>query len=360
MKSRVIAIGLAALVVLGVLLAAGGFVSAGTGSTSTNNAFATRVIGVTPQDGERGLIWWGGGTILQLATRMSQNGCDLDVVYSLESYKNAATYELASSYRVGSTEEQNREFLSKYGDTIPAGTRFIVVCKDAPTYGFSDQHYDDWDCDDKWSESWSGEVTQNVLSRIATMKDLCFLQFATEDEAYAEMGRSIAFPSQYLSYHSYSSDLEGRVSLGDDVFRPVVVVIETHSDAEYHMMWSQVYEACHAQQEWYVYHTGMQERDPHSVWWDVWTTTPAGEDFVDLLRWEKDDDGVWELPEESIFRNLGVSSPAETAAILCMIYFLDQMDLRSEFDYRASQTQYIPEEVTDWIEQYVAVLPSGS
>lgn len=359
MKSRVIAIGLTMVIVLGVLVTVGGFVSADTGSTNTNNAFATRVIGATPQDGERGLIWWGGGTLLQLATRMSQGGCDLDVVYSLKSYKNAATYELSSSYRVGGTEQQNRDFLDTYKDTILAGTRLIVVCKDAPTYGFSDQQYDDWDCDDEWSESWSDEVTQSVLSRIAVMRDLCFLQFVTEDEAQAKIERAVAFPSQYFSYHSYSGDSEGRVSLGADVFRPIVVVIETHDDAEYHTTWSQVYEACHAQQEWYVYHTGMQQWDPHSVWWDVWTTTPAGKDFVDLLRWEQDS-GVWELPEESLFRNLGVSSPAEAAATLCMIYFLDQMDLRSEFDYKSSQTQYIPEEVTDWIEQYVAVLPSGS
>ena len=315
-----------------------------------SDTIPSEAVGFTPSDGEVGLIYWGGGTLLQLATRLSQQGCDLSSVHTLRWYESSVDYRVRYSYYVDDGQSSgNTRFLRQYSGGIPEGN-VIVACADSPA--FADEEEDPEGCYDSFLDNgWSQEVEVHVLSRVGTIGDPCVLYFEDEDHAQDALGVSVSFPSAYFSHFSYIAGADGGLILQSDAFRPVVVVIQHYRDHDgYNPVFSEVYEACSAQQEWYVRHLRIHDQYPTVPWWEVWENTPAGQSFSRLLGWRVRD-GEWHLPATSIFQNLNAVRPSSLATEVCMMYFIDEMYGESYF------SPWLPSSVVAWVERYVAVLP---
>ena len=310
---------------------------------------STNIVGdVSPSDS--GLVYWGGGTLLQLASRMSKSGCDVSEVHTFSYYNSSVDYRVWHSYYFdpdsSKQTSKNKGFLKKYGEDIPEGLLSIVCGEE---FDFVEDEEDLFGCDSS-TASWSKVVVDNVFSRIGTFGEECVVFFNDEDEVEDLIGVRIRFPSQYFSFFSYIRDDSGELELQDDVFMPMAVIILYHDDYEYNKVFSEVYETCRLQQDWYVYHTRLHSKYNASTWWEVWEKTEAGREFIRLFRW-KMKDGEWHLPSTSIFRSFNADSPFSLATEICQIYFLDDMYRDLDFGW------YLPSSVVEWVEEYIAVLP---
>ncbi len=307
----------------------------------------TEVIGDIPRDGDVGLIDWGGGTLLQLATKMNKEGCNLSSVHTLTRYSNFLEYSINYSYDFEASIASNRSFARKYLNNIPEG-RLIVSCSD--DFDFEEDSDDLWVCDDpEYNTDWSDAVEERVISKLGIIGDPCVLYFDNEEYAESELGVFVSFPSQYFSHFSYTLDDNDVLHLENDVYRPIVVVIVDHEEYLYEPIFSEVYEACRAQQEWYVRYTRLHSRYYNIPWWEVWEKTPAGKEFIRLFNW-RITDGEWYLPTTSIFNNFDADRPVSLAAEICQIYFLNQMYQGLELE------EYLPQPVMDWVKKYIDVL----
>lgn len=305
----------------------------------------TEIVGDIPGEGEVGLIWWGGGTLLQLSVRLNQEGCDVSSVYTLKLYTDALEYRVNYSYDFEQNSSKNRSFLRQYRNGIPEGD-LIVNCSEY--FNFEDE--DDevlLGCDET---NWSDAVNEYVVSRISLIGEPYVLYCDDEGHAERELGVLVLFPSQYFSHFSYTLDDEDNLRLEDAVYRPIVVVISEHDDYVYEPVFSEVYEACQAQQEWYVYHTRLHDSYTSIPWWEVWEKTDAGREFIRLFKWRSQND-EWSLPSTSIFQNFKSDRPFSLATEICQLYFLDSMYAGLGLD------DYLPQSVRDWITKFVDVLP---
>ncbi len=315
------------------------------------NSAAAQIIGRIPQPGAYGLIMWGGGSTLQLMTRLSQGGCDVRSIWETRSHRSLSDFEYGVSYFPGASSKLNNAFLRRFPNAnIPAGQLLVVVCEERASV--SPDHMSNSDiCGDNWADL----VRRHMFSRVAFIDGLCLAMFATEEEAKDALEYEVSSPGQYFSRYSYLVDEDGQVELSEDVFRPAVLTITRYPESSYHSIWAQIHGACHAQQEWYVYKSGLQDKNRDLFWWEVWNATPAGEALIETLDIELVD-GEWKFPEGDAFSGMGFEGPSEVATEICALYFLRDIE-RATFPDPASFDEYLTDEIVAWVEAYIAVIP---
>lgn len=141
---------------------------------------------------------------------------------------------------------------------------------------------------------------------------------------------------------------------------------------------TEIHELCHIQQEYFL----VQQETPgprFQPYYD-WHGSEANREFMELTRFTEIKEGNitdFELPDDSIFKEIYSDNPAELSAELCAIYLIDKMGEESRYaklPYKLLDNpeagiqiqiapfnphRYLTLEIRQWLETYM-ILPDIS
>ena len=315
-------------------------------------------------------LQWGGGSLYQLKMHLATMGCIANTIWNYD----GGEWHGYNQYNAPST--LNADWLSAYGEFVPAGSLFATcfdVCEfsyfEATRGGRSlawlraseqwdgkhDPPIDDsTDCTDDFDEC----VKEHVLPSMPLYPGVCIMrQKKTGTEG---------------SVGSVYSPLV-RLYGGTYPYHPSHIVVyewnppnsEPDSDAKsFHaayLLAVEIHELCHTNQYFHFIEQMQPDRlisTPPTGSSLRWRATEPGSSFIDLVGFAQDAAGDWSLPDDSSFRDIYSVTPTELAAELCSFYLLDRIGEPSEYEWVIEDfdpAQYLTDEIVQWIETWVAL-----
>ncbi len=333
----------------------------------------TQISGTLPEKETEGsaFIQWGGGTLYQLTARLAVNGCDLNLLWVWDSQQERYT----AAYTFDEPSFLNNNFNNLYKDNIPPSVIW-VKCIDMinHVYGYGllteeeqkyvdglveqreDIDFEEWyarpdvsrelltDCGDNWS----GEAREYFLPNIPMLQETCLLRDTGLVGSYSQG------LSRYNNVFYYST--ESFLVIGHSNIGGVAL-----TGREFH-------ELCHANQSWqvvknllgYDFSKRIEEENLYKPRSDYIVYSPYMIELIDLVGFYKNEKGEWFLPGDSAFSTLDIyyiSDPIELSAELCAGYLMTKAQVAQNWtDY---YEPYLTDEVIDWLEKYVFVLPES-
>lgn len=328
-------------------------------------------------------LQWGGGSLYQLKMRLATTGCIANTIWNYD----GGEWHAYNQYNVPST--LNADWLAAYGEFVPPGSLYATcfdVCEfsyfEAPRggrpcrslaffraseqwdrpRGFAAPIDDSTDCTDDFDP----RVKERVLPSMPLYPGTCVFRQEVS-EALGILGNHspplvLLYGAVYPYYPSYIAVFERT---------------PPWPDAEYHdarLLKVEIHELCHSNQ---AYHF-IEQMQPDRLIIGArgtsttaeWRTTRPGSSFIDLVGFAQDAAGDWSLPDAASAWALpdahrsediyiyGTDDPFELAAELCALYFVDRMGERSQYEWDDRDfdpTQYLTDEIVEWIETWVAL-----
>ena len=308
-------------------------------------------------------LQWGGGSLRDLKGRLATMGCLVNTIWVHD-----GAWHPYNQYNVPSALAA--EFLAAYEYHVPAGTLW-ADCFDHCDYRHVDytgpagcETPEEWvsrlDSPPPFECSDFGEtIEQWVLPILPVIPSICIV-------------KGFVHEGPTRTYYKGVFYIEGGIPFADltqgAVFN-VHNVADVPEDVELNMLGflsTTLHELCHAAQELHV----AQRLRVDSEWswhtWDSidWSLTPAGQHFVQLVGFQRDEHGGWNEVEEfwPIYgHNI---SPEELAAELCMYYLVLRipysallLEIDRTYTDLSRQRRYVTPEIAAYIEEYF-VLPA--
>ncbi len=325
-------------------------------------------------------LQWGGGSLFQLKARLATMGCIANTIWN----HDGGEWRGYNQYNVPST--LNADWLSAYGEFVPAGSLFATcfdVCEfsyfevpsgDLPCqslaefrerdfYGILPYPIDDSSaCTDDFDE----RVKEHVLPSMPLYPDTCIIRQSTPPGGNPQgfTGHPIALRRNAATYPYYPSFVVVYTTTMPPVSeREKVVALNT-----------EIHELCHTNQSFHFIEQMKPDLliavpGPSS---NRWAATTPGNTFIDLVGFTRDDDGEWSLPAGTYEGIYGQHAPTELAAEICSMYFIHRLGERSDYAGRTynfekrgferlpdtrefDPMQYLTDEIVEWIETWVAL-----
>lgn len=327
-------------------------------------------------------LQWGGGSLYQLKMRLATMGCIANTIWNYDS----GEWHGYNQYNVPST--LNADWLSAYGEFVPAGSLFATcydVCKfsyfeaprgDRPCQSLAEFRERDFynipkypiDDSSECTDDFDERVKEHVLPSMPLYPGVCIIRQSIPSSERAK-GTAIA-PVARLNAAS--------VNAASYPYYPSIIVVYSRAVAtvteweQVRALDTEVHELCHTNQSVHF----IEQMKPDlliAVPWgtnNVWAATTPGNTFIDLVGFTRDDDGEWSLPAGTYEGIYGHHAPTELAAEVCSMYFIHKMGERNAYAYvtydnkkRRNEwdakdfdpAQYLTDEIVQWIETWVAL-----
>lgn len=312
-------------------------------------------------------LQWGGGSLFQLKSRLATMGCIANTIWNYDDDQ----WHSYNQYNVPST--LNAAWLAAYGEFVPAGNLF-ATCFDVCEFSYFDwprrfacysladlRESESWDesrnmhqlIDDstECTEDFDKRVKGHVLPSMPLYPGVCIFRLSAPGagggQAHSPLllgarGQLPLFPSFVVVFRDTSPSRDTELNRAD-------------------VLMTEIHELCHTNQH---FHSIEQMRPDRLIAGlsgpdAVWRTTKPGSSFTDLVGFSQDAAGDWSLPDDTTFRGIyGLDDPVELAAELCMLYFIDRMGERSNYEVHNENfdpTRYLTDEIVEWIETWVAL-----
>ena len=327
----------------------------------------TQAIAEVPEEfNELFLIQWGGGSLYHLKARLATMGCMLNTIWV---YENREWYSY-NQYNV--PDQLNQPFLARFKDHIPPTTLYgtcIGIC--ARDIEFGDliergecQQWEDilelWildredleasghptiDDDAICTDDFNPIVKEKVFSLLPVLPDTCIVRQVPKPSSFH--GRALAYTGYIVLWfepvpHDLSEDSK-----------------ESRRIAE---LSTEMHELCHMQQSYYI----IQQEKLNRIDIDIYHTD-AYKEFMALTGFTASyDEASWafQLPDNSMFKEIYSINPVELSAELCSFYILENIWEQSGYtkNWHADKgvgfnpQKYLTPEVKEWLETYM-VLP---
>ena len=305
-------------------------------------------------------IDWGGGSLLQLKSRLQTLDCLVDTVYVFDDA--AAQWHAYSQYRVLPDLTSQLDFLARFEADIPQGRLWVSCfdfcqiqyvhangqpvrdhigwfCERGSWDGYGKPSFNVLEAGTSWSfevlearkswlipewvrvgeeiewrtcdQGWNQDIQTYLLPNLPVMRPVCGIH--TIDPLTLVPGQAAGGTYEPRTNLALDHDQFGfdpfrlRLRTGSSIARvgglaAKSIAVESH-------------ELCHAHQEWHV----LQEVTVRSLYGDdlpggdgvgefgwlnyAWTSTRQGAEFTVLVGFERGPDGYWYLPASSQFRN---------------------------------------------------------
>ncbi len=329
----------------------------------------TQVVAEIPDgDGELFPLEWGGGSLLQLKGRLATMGCIADTIWVYDNNQ----WHPYNQYQVPHTLDIIQSFKNQYSDYIPPTTIYADctnICefndnRCIPFHEMREQrnNYENkigfispLTETDSCTRNFNPKVSTQVLPALPTRPDTCIVIKKLNRGGIAGVARALPLnTTPFIVLYDNSTAYRTLTEYSD-----ILLKMEIH-------------ELCHINQNW---HRIQQLTPSPSIRYIPYThfdTSPHGQRFITLTGFKRNIDGIWVLPQNSVYRDIYSLYPAELSAELCSMYLLDRMGERSHYDYvRFSYkrgyyiqvpirdfdtSKYLAPEIVEWLETYM-ILP---
>ena len=323
----------------------------------------TQAIAEVPEEyNELFEIQWGGGSLYHLKARLATMGCMLNTIWV---YDNNRWFAY-NQYNIPHTF--NQTFLTQFKDTIPPSTLYatcINICALDIDYGDIVEGGEciEWDYvrADYWvahsardratghptieattpcTNDFHPLVKERVFSLLPIILNTCIVRQIDPD------------------MHIYGGAFAGYVVLW---LNPLATYNEVEK-GYFHIqaLHTEIHELCHIQQMYYFIQQAKinQEVSIYQRMGD----TDAIKEFMKLTGFKRISQGdiwIFELPENSIYKELYSTNDIELSAELCTLYILDKIGEESNYHIHHetfNPQKYLTPEIIQWLETYM-VLP---
>ena len=345
----------------------------------------TQAIAEVPEEyNELFEIQWGGGSLYHLKARLATMGCILNTIWAYDDNKWYAynQYDIPhATYVVHNNNDfhkynqygiiphsLNQPFLTHFKDDIPATTLYgtcIEICSfdiDAGSF-LKAGKCKSWEqavqpiwiqqkaelqatgnpiIDDNAScnDDFHPLVKEKVFPLLPLMPDTCVVRQPQPKEPTYYGGAAYAgYIVLWLRAEPYST-------------HPIAK--EIHHIQGLHI---EIHELCHMQQQYHsVQQAPLNQTMHHEL---VVYRTDAIKEFMKVIGMTENPGWNFQLPDNSIYKQLYGINPIEISAELCTLYLLDKMEEKSNY-YIFNETfdprKYLTLQVVEWLETYM-VLP---
>ena len=329
----------------------------------------TQVIATIPQEyNEVFSLQWGGGSLYQLKQRLATMSCIVDTIWV---YNNNQWHPY-NQYQVPSTLTPNINFKNTYSQLIPAGTLYAScfdICefggRECITFEIRIERASEYtsntmlslrESNSTCTDDFDSRVKEQILPLLAIRPDLCIIR-QVRDDVPGIGGRAVIHSVKQPFILVYGDILSVTESA-----RSNTIALQ-----------KEIHELCHINQYWYWIQQLQRDAPARYRTYDYFESSMHGKEFIDLVGFTQTNEGVWDLPADSVFRDVYSPNPAELSAELCSLYFLDIIDTQNttyeyiKYDKENEQivsvpyrevdvNTYLTPEIRQWLETYV-VLP---
>lgn len=299
-------------------------------------------------------IDWGGGSLLQLKSRLQTLDCLVDTVWVFD--EAAVQWHAYSQYRVLPDLTSQLDFLARFDAHIPQGRLWVScfdfcqmtyirangepvdarysVCEDGSSwdgYGYYDPPFvvleegKSWllperveeGGDVEWltcDQGWNQDIQNYLLPNLPVMRPVCGIH--TIDPGTRVPGKAAGGSHEPRTNLALAYGWLGDLDPFRVVFRMGSAIVRIGGLAAKSIE-VESHELCHSHQEWQVlqeitvrslYGDDLPEsvdvRDAYFAWFAyAWTLTRQGSEFIDAVGFERGSDGRWYLPASSQFLN---------------------------------------------------------
>ncbi len=320
-------------------------------------------------------IQWGGGSLYHLKARLATMGCMLNTiwVYDDNQWYGYNQYNVPHSF--------NQAFITQFKDSIPAGTLYgdcIDICTFDAVGGvviegrecttFEELVYHDKtkisspsilsilpipiESDTICTDDFNPIVKEKIFLLLPILPNTCIVRqmtinipsiqgtFGTD-----EYLNSVHFVILWINSQRFQNEKEE--------------VKESWYVGEWYVdeLMTEVHELCHIQQR---YHLTQQETPgPRFAPYNGWYDSKANRDFMRITGFTESAEGYFQLPNNSVFKEIYSTNPIELSAELCALYLLDRIGQRSDYDIdrpNFNLNRYLTPKIIEWLETYM-VLP---
>ena len=321
----------------------------------------TQAIADIPQEyNELFEIQWGGGSLYHLKARLATMGCMLNTIWV---YDNNRWFSY-NQYNVPHT--LNQAFITQFSGGIPAITLYgtcIHICNfnidgGRIIAGGGCETWEDiqalWiqqktelqttgnptiDDDASCNDDFHPLVKEKVFSLLPIIPDTCIVRQAYENPVGVRggaYGGYIALWSKPLSHYETEAEKEA---------------------SRIRALHTEIHELCHIQQKYYSVQQAPLNQTLH-IEIEIYKTD-ANKEFMDTVGFTEPTEWNFELPEDSVYREIYSKNPIELSAELCSLYLLDKIGQRSEYVFTIPNfnlNRYLTPQIVEWLETYM-ILP---
>ena len=322
-------------------------------------------------------IQYGGGSFYKLVSRLAVEGCEV-INLNIE----------GTEYDFKKSGDDNHEFTLRYDGHIPKNTDVRVLCVDNCSifYGGDLSNDDDpqrrfrieslieavernpasrctlgviggyadiissTDCNDDWLNA-----TRQLLSLVPLYQDVCKVVHISRSHGWGQASSGMLIWHGNLMYQVTRAQIDLIAVEGG---------WESSFERDAQLLFTTFHELCHIHQSWYTFkeHVNsdyLQDNDIEkelTTMSELWYETPMAEEFIEMVKFLRDEKGKWILGGSIQARNSYIASdPIEMAADVCALYTL--MVVAPDYAYARSYTKppYLTDDLERWVEKYVVV-----
>ena len=326
----------------------------------------TQAIADIPQEyNELFEIQWGGGSLYHLKARLATMGCMLNTIWA---YDNNRWFSY-NQYNV--PHSLNQAFITQFKDTIPATTLY-GDCYNICDFGYY-KYNGGGECLSYKEMHENNLISVNPSNRI-DITDTCSNDF---DIHIKENVLSFLplLPRTCVVRKESRSNIRGYVhELSKITYQPFLVLyrpnFQNNRQKDFALN-NEIHELCHIQQQYFL----VQQLKPHqsNILDGAWYRSKAGRDLSAITQLQfNTNNGRWEMPQDSVYRDIYAHNIEELAAELCAMYITNKTGISSIYDYaiynnntnkfisipirNTDLSKYLTPQVVEWLERYM-VLP---
>ena len=364
----------ALLAAAGMFLFLAGGISADDGYIEAGAARAlkpTQAIAEVPEEyNELFTIQWGGGSLYHLKARLATMGCMLNTIWV---YDNNRWYGY-NQYNVPT--QFNQPFLTQFIDGIPATTLY-GSCIDICTFDAVDGVViNGREC------TTFEELVDHDKTKISSPSILSILPIPIESDTSCTDDFNPVVKEKIFLFLPIlpNTCIVRQITINIPSIQGTIGTDEHLNSVHFVILWinpqrsknekeevkeswhvdelmTEVHELCHIQQR---YHLAQQETSgprfsPYNGWYD----SEANKEFMRITGFTESVGGIFQLPNNSVFKEIYSTNPTELSAELCALYLLDKIGQRSDYDIdrpNFNLNRYLTPQVVQWLETYM-VLP---
>ena len=313
-------------------------------------------------------IQWGGGSLYHLKARLATMGCMLNTiwVYDTNQWYGYNQYNVPT--------QLNQPFLTKFEDNVPTTTLY------GDCYNICDFGYYEYNGGGEclsYKEMHENDLILVDPSYPIDITDICSNDFDIHIKENVLQFLPL-LPRTCIVRKDSNSFIRGSVhGLFKITYQPFIVLHRPsvqNSRGKNLVLNNEIHELCHIQQQYFL----VQQLSPYqsNILDGAWYRSKAGKDFSAITQLQfNTNNGRWEMPQDSVYRDIYADNAQELAAELCTMYVTDKTGIRNEYDYRVYNndtdryvkiptrttdlSKYLTPEIIEWLETYM-VLPRSN
>ena len=335
-------------------------------------------------------LQWGGGSLYQLKGRLATMGCMVNNIWLYDDNK----WNVYNQYDLPQDTFFIQQFIQHYEQFIPAATLWANcynICEfgDGQCLTFDELREQEGNFEEYFArerqflqveftidentictQEFHPTIEKRILPLLPIRPDTCVVRqekISSPDSIGGTGGyvwtESINAPPFFVFYDT--SSLWYRE-------------YQRYEDLALH---TEIHELCHMNQNWQQIQGLTTEQGFNEDIYTWFKSTPQGKEFIEMTGFIDLEYWQWDLPRDSIYRNIYSRDPIELSAELCTMYLIDKLWATQRYNYEKwvatgrayngyfapritplsgfNTSKYLNPEVVEWLEAYM-ILPDIS